>query len=494
VGPLTNTVPFRMKKTNQIKLFLEKPTPTLRSVSFLFGGILPHWRRVEELGSIPFIRDVAKKTDSTKYAMPALLLTTSILGNGKPEMTILSMVYTKLLCTNAHLGGRRVDAHHFNVYICGSRSGIAILDSDKTLICLRTALHFIGSLIRKKCRFFLLKTNHLFRCEILEKMVSCINDSQWKIGTFFSNYLAKKKKFRLRTKKINFGLNQQPDCAVILNADRKSSVILEAARSQIPIVFLVDSTIPGESHKRITYPIPANDSIQFVYLFCHLVTKTGILERKSVHEPMQTGLKAVDSLVPIGRGRRELIIGGRKTSICSATSRVTKTRSIYTAADSELFLAVLPFLSEMPEQVVSTVEPFLSTIPEQVVPTYIPQMQNFIGETTTSLPQLQGEAGPSNSTGGGAAPSSSIYLAYAAEHASFLKAISEELYRRVGEQINLKSPLDEENIRNIVYKIMNDDFELFFDPIEDLKDWLQFIKANPLSFQDLIQFWMALAK
>jgi hypothetical protein len=209
---------------------------------------------------------------------------------------------------------------------------------------------------------------------------------------------------------------------------------------------------------------------------------------------MQTGLKAVDSLVPIGRGRRELIIGGRKTSICSATSRVTKTRSIYTAADSELFLAVLPFLSEMPEQVVSTVEPFLSTIPEQVVPTYIPQMQNFIGETTTSLPQLQGEAGPSNSTGGGAAPSSSIYLAYAAEHASFLKAISEELYRRVGEQINLKSPLDEENIRNIVYKIMNDDFELFFDPIEDLKDWLQFIKANPLSFQDLIQFWMALAK
>ncbi|KAG2286894.1 hypothetical protein Bca52824_046498 [Brassica carinata] len=35
------------------------------------------------------------------------------------------------------------------------------------------------------------------------------------------------------------------------------------------------------------------------------------LERKSVHEPMQTGLKAVDSLVPIGRGQRELLIGDR---------------------------------------------------------------------------------------------------------------------------------------------------------------------------------------
>ena len=43
------------------------------------------------------------------------------------------------------------------------------------------------------------------------------------------------------------------------------------------------------------------------------VKAPGILERKSVHEPMQTGLKAVDSLVPIGRGQRELIIGDRQT-------------------------------------------------------------------------------------------------------------------------------------------------------------------------------------
>ncbi len=37
----------------------------------------------------------------------------------------------------------------------------------------------------------------------------------------------------------------------------------------------------------------------------------GIIPRKSVHEPMQTGLKAVDCLVPVGRGQRELIIGDR---------------------------------------------------------------------------------------------------------------------------------------------------------------------------------------
>ena len=39
----------------------------------------------------------------------------------------------------------------------------------------------------------------------------------------------------------------------------------------------------------------------------------GVIDRKSVHEPMQTGLKAIDGMVPIGRGQRELIIGDRQT-------------------------------------------------------------------------------------------------------------------------------------------------------------------------------------
>ncbi len=43
------------------------------------------------------------------------------------------------------------------------------------------------------------------------------------------------------------------------------------------------------------------------------VKAPGIIPRKSVHEPMQTGLKAIDSLIPIGRGQRELIIGDRQT-------------------------------------------------------------------------------------------------------------------------------------------------------------------------------------
>ena len=40
---------------------------------------------------------------------------------------------------------------------------------------------------------------------------------------------------------------------------------------------------------------------------------SGVIDRKSVHEPLQTGIKAIDSMIPIGRGQRELIIGDRQT-------------------------------------------------------------------------------------------------------------------------------------------------------------------------------------
>jgi F-type H+-transporting ATPase subunit alpha len=43
------------------------------------------------------------------------------------------------------------------------------------------------------------------------------------------------------------------------------------------------------------------------------VRAPGIIPRKSVHEPMQTGIKAIDALIPVGRGQRELIIGDRQT-------------------------------------------------------------------------------------------------------------------------------------------------------------------------------------
>ena len=47
----------------------------------------------------------------------------------------------------------------------------------------------------------------------------------------------------------------------------------------------------------------------------------GIMERKSVHEPLQTGIKAIDAMIPIGRGQRELIIGDRQTGKTASRHR-----------------------------------------------------------------------------------------------------------------------------------------------------------------------------
>ena len=62
------------------------------------------------------------------------------------------------------------------------------------------------------------------------------------------------------------------------------------------------------------------------------VKAPGIMPRQSVCEPLQTGLKAIDSMVPIGRGQRELIIGDRqtgKTAVAIDTIINQKTTDVY---------------------------------------------------------------------------------------------------------------------------------------------------------------------
>ncbi|CAF1861731.1 unnamed protein product [Brassica oleracea var. botrytis] len=52
-----------------------------------------------------------------------------------------------------------------------------------------------------------------------------------------------------------------PDCVVVFDAERKSSVILEAAKLQIPVVAIVDPNVPLEFFEKIMYPVPARDSV-----------------------------------------------------------------------------------------------------------------------------------------------------------------------------------------------------------------------------------------
>uniref|UniRef100_A0A2P2ILI8 Utp-glucose-1-phosphate uridylyltransferase n=2 Tax=Rhizophora mucronata TaxID=61149 RepID=A0A2P2ILI8_RHIMU len=199
-------------------------------------------------------------------------------------MTLHSVLIQKLLSTNAHIG-RQVATHHFKLFTYGLRNRQVVIDSDKTLICLRNAANFIAHLAREKnSRFLFVNTNPLFD-EIVEQMTKKIgtysprDNVMWRMSGFLTNSFSPKK-FRSRNKKVCFGPIQLPDCVVVLDTARKSSVILEADRLQVPIVALVDSSMPWEYYKKIAYPVPANDSAQFVYLFCNIITKTILLEQK----------------------------------------------------------------------------------------------------------------------------------------------------------------------------------------------------------------------
>jgi len=84
----------------------------------------------------------------------------------------------------------------------------------------------------------------------------------------------------------------------------------------------VGEALLGRVVNALGEPIDGQGPIQSTERGVVEVKAPGIIDRKSVHEPLQTGLKAVDAMTPIGRGQRELIIGDRqtgKTTICVDT-------------------------------------------------------------------------------------------------------------------------------------------------------------------------------
>ena len=93
------------------------------------------------------------------------------------------------------------------------------------------------------------------------------------------------------------------------------------------------------------------------------VKAPGIIPRRSVHEPMQTGLKAVDSLIPVGRGQRELIIGDRQTGKTAiALDTIINQKSVNATGDEKqklycIYVAIGQKRSTV-AQIVKTLEQF----------------------------------------------------------------------------------------------------------------------------------------
>ncbi len=79
-------------------------------------------------------------------------------------------------------------------------------------------------------------------------------------------------------------------------------------------------------------PLDGKGPIKYEYRSPVEKIAPGVVKRKSVHEPLQTGIKAIDAMIPIGRGQRELIIGDRstgRTTICIDTILNQKDTDVY---------------------------------------------------------------------------------------------------------------------------------------------------------------------
>ncbi len=100
---------------------------------------------------------------------------------------------------------------------------------------------------------------------------------------------------------------------VLFGEDRDVHEGMEVRRTHKILEVPVGKSLLGRIVNPLGEPIDGKGAIEATEFKPVDIKAPGIIARKSVFEPMQTGLKAVDSIVPIGRGQRELIIGDRQT-------------------------------------------------------------------------------------------------------------------------------------------------------------------------------------
>lgn len=110
-------------------------------------------------------------------------------------------------------------------------------------------------------------------------------------------------------------LNLEPDLVkiVVLSNEREIQEGNFVKRTGSIVSVPVGDEMLGRVVDSLGYPIDEKGPISSQWKSRVEVKAPGIMSRESVKEPVQTGLKAVDSLIPIGRGQRELIIGDRQT-------------------------------------------------------------------------------------------------------------------------------------------------------------------------------------
>jgi F-type H+-transporting ATPase subunit alpha len=119
--------------------------------------------------------------------------------------------------------------------------------------------------------------------------------------------------FETGTKGMVLNLETNNVGVAILGDDPKIREGSTVKRTEKIVEVPVGEALLGRTVNALGQPVDGKGDIQTKTFRVVEVKAPGIIPRKSVHEPLQTGIKAIDAMIPIGRGQRELIIGDRKT-------------------------------------------------------------------------------------------------------------------------------------------------------------------------------------
>jgi F-type H+/Na+-transporting ATPase subunit alpha len=126
---------------------------------------------------------------------------------------------------------------------------------------------------------------------------------------------------------------------VIFGSDREIEEGQTVKRTRTIVEVPVGKAMLGRVVDALGNPIDGKGPIQTTERARVDIKAPGIIPRKSVHEPMATGLKAIDALIPIGRGQRELIIGDRQTGKTAiALDTILNQKSINASDDEKIKL------------------------------------------------------------------------------------------------------------------------------------------------------------
>ncbi|HAP13266.1 MAG TPA: F0F1 ATP synthase subunit alpha [Afipia sp.] len=151
---------------------------------------------------------------------------------------------------------------------------------------------------------------------------------------------------------------------VIFGADREIKEGQTVKRTRAIVDAPVGKGLLGRVVDALGNPIDGKGPIQATERKRVDVKAPGIIPRKSVHEPMATGLKAIDALIPVGRGQRELIIGDRqtgKTAIALDTILNQKPLNVAGAPEGQKLYCVYVAIGQKR----STVAQFVKVLEEQ---------------------------------------------------------------------------------------------------------------------------------